>query len=207
LADLRATDPQVRNDAAQRLWDRFAPRLRELARSRLNPRIRVREDESDIVQSLFRSFFAAEHGKANSPGSREELWRLLVRMTLCKVANAAHHHHRMRRDVRRERRQVLASETTGGGAVPSPEFDGFRTLSAEDEAISRIELDRMLGLLSGDLREILVWRLEGYTNAEIGRMIRRTERTVELKMRLIRETLMRDPGVSPEPASRPDDAR
>jgi DNA-directed RNA polymerase specialized sigma24 family protein len=113
----------------------------------------------------------------------------------------------MRRAVRRERRQVLASETTGSGAVPPAKVVDFRTLSTEEEAISRIELDRMLGLLRGDLREILVRRFEGYTNAEIGRMIRRTERTVELKMRLIRETLGRDPRVSPELASRPDDER
>jgi hypothetical protein len=33
----------------------------------------VREDESDIVQSLLRRFFAAEHDKADLPGGCEEL--------------------------------------------------------------------------------------------------------------------------------------
>jgi RNA polymerase sigma factor (sigma-70 family) len=207
LADLRAADPRVRNDAAQRLWDRFAPRLRLLARRRLNPGIRVREDESDIVQSLFHSFFAADHGKADSPAGREELWPLLVRMTLRKVASAAQYHRRMCRDVRREQRHVFDSANRERGAEPSPAFVDFRALSAEEEAISRIELDRMLGLLREDLREILVWRIEGYTNAEIGRKIRRTERTVELKMRLIRETLSRDPGVSRQLASWSDGAK
>jgi DNA-directed RNA polymerase specialized sigma24 family protein len=207
LVDLQASDPQVRNDAAQRLWDRFAPRLRALARRRLNPRIRVREDESDIVQSLFRSFLAAQQGDGDTPGSREQLWRLLVRMTLCKVANAAHHHQRARRDVRRERRPASWGEPSVDGSDVAIEAYRFRGLSAEEEAISRIELARMLRLLREELREILVWRLEGYTNAEIGRKICRTERTVELKMRLIREILGRDPGESPELTKNPDDAR
>jgi RNA polymerase sigma-70 factor (ECF subfamily) len=207
LADLRAADPQVRNDAAQRLWDRFAPRLRHVARRRLNPRIRVREDEDDIVQSLFRSFLAAHQCKADTPCRREELWRLLVRMTLCKVANVAHHHQRARRDVRRERRPASGSGPHENGGDLPIELHRSRSLSPEEEAISRIELARMLGLLREDLREILAGRLEGYTNAEIGRHIGRTERTVELKMRLIRQILGRDPGVSPALVRKPDDAR
>jgi RNA polymerase sigma-70 factor (ECF subfamily) len=103
LADLRASDARVRDEAARRLWERFAPRLCALARGRLNPSIRVREDEDDIVQSLFRTFFAGHREREFSVEDREGLWRLLVRMTLCKVANVAHHHRRGRRDVRLER--------------------------------------------------------------------------------------------------------
>src|SRR5271157_5574972 len=35
--------------------------------------------------------------------SREELWKLLVRITMCKVVNTAHRHMADRRDIRRER--------------------------------------------------------------------------------------------------------
>src|SRR5437868_6326839 len=66
VANLRASDPRVRDEAARRIWERFAPRLCALARSRLNSRIRVREDENDIVQSLFRSFFAAQQGPGHA---------------------------------------------------------------------------------------------------------------------------------------------
>jgi hypothetical protein len=31
VADLRATDPRIRDEAARRIWERFAPRLRALA--------------------------------------------------------------------------------------------------------------------------------------------------------------------------------
>jgi RNA polymerase sigma-70 factor, ECF subfamily len=198
LAELRSAEPGVRNDAAQRLWERFAPRLCDLARSRLNPIIRVREDENDIVQSMFQQFFEAQQADRYELRSREELWRLLVRMTLCKVANAAHYHRRGCRDVRRERSQASS------GRMPENAYDRevgivpLLALSPEEEAISRIELARILLLLDEGQRQIIGWKLEGDTNAEIGRKIRRTERTVELKMRLIREILVRDPGVSQE---------
>lgn len=51
------------------------------------------------------------------------------------------------------------------------------------------EVDRLLYGLPGDLRCIVMWKLEGYTNAEIARMIGRTVRSVELKMQDIRECI------------------
>jgi hypothetical protein len=198
LVDLRSADPGVRDDAAHRLWERFAPRLCDLARRRLNPRIRAREDENDIVQSMFRHFFEDQRADRYALHGREELWRLLVRMTLCKVANAAHYHQRGCRDVRRERSPAPSGRMPENADDRDVRIVPFRGLSPEEEAISRIELARILLLLDEGLRQLIVWKLEGDTNAEIARKIRRTERTVELKMRLIREILVRDPGVSQE---------
>jgi DNA-directed RNA polymerase specialized sigma24 family protein len=193
MADLHALDPRVRGEAARRLWERFAPRLCALARSRLDPRIRVREDENDIVQSLFQSFFADQQGRPSPLRDREELWRLLVWMTLCKVANAAHHHRRARRDVRRERPLALPRDPLANDSDSPADVPELRVLAPEDEVISRLELARMLRRLRKDQRQIIAWKLDGYTNAEIGRKITRTERTVEIKLQLIRQVLARDP--------------
>jgi RNA polymerase sigma-70 factor, ECF subfamily len=198
LADLRASDPHVRNDAAQRLWERFAPRLCALVRRRLNARIRVREDEDDIVQSLFLGFFAAQRADGAALRGREDFWRLMVRMTLCRVANVVHHHQRARRDVRREQALMRQSRTSEDGMGPSAVMARSRELSPEDEVISQLELERILGGLDEVQRRILTRKLEGFTNAQIGCEIHRTERTVELKLRLIRRTLTSDPGVSQE---------
>ena len=51
------------------------------------------------------------------------------------------------------------------------------------------EIEEWLKPLPEDLRQVALWKLEGYTNREIGVMIERTERTVELKMRIIRQYL------------------
>jgi DNA-directed RNA polymerase specialized sigma24 family protein len=198
MADLRALDASIRDRAAWRIWERFAPRLCALARSRLNDRVRVREDENDIVQSLFQSFFAAQQGPGLALGGRKELWRLLVWMTLCKVANAANHHQRDRRDVRRERSPASPIGPSDGGEDRFAEVEDTRMLSPDDVVISRAELARILSYLPEDLRQILTWRLEGYTNADISRMIARTKRMVEIKMQLIREILDRDPLIHQE---------
>ena len=98
-----------------------------------------------------------------------------------------------------------ASDRAHPGAHPSSdgadliaEFEDFRGLSPEEEVISRVELGRILDRLREDQRQVIAWKLEGYTNAEIGRKLERTERTVELKLRLIRGILERDPWVAQE---------
>src|SRR5207237_1800941 len=65
-----------------------------------------------------------------------------------------------------------------------------RSLPSPEEKIVVVEeLDRLLHGLPEDLRRIVLWKLEGYTNAEIACMIGRTVRCVELKMQLIRKRL------------------
>jgi DNA-directed RNA polymerase specialized sigma24 family protein len=71
------------------------------------------------------------------------------------------------------------------------ELEDRAVLSAEEAAISREEFSRLLEQLPEDLQQIFVWKLESHTNAEIGRLINRTERTVELKMKIIRKSLER----------------
>jgi RNA polymerase sigma factor (sigma-70 family) len=189
-ADLRSPDPLVREQAARRIWERFEQRLLELVKRRLNPRIRVREDEHDVLQSMFKSFFRMKQGHGQPLlASRGELWKFLVWMAMCKVANAAHKHQAYCRDVRREQPLGLPDFSDPRLAGWMAELEDRGKLSPEEAAISREEFDRLLQQLSEPLQQIFVWRLQGYTNADIGRMINRTERTVELKMKIIRKTL------------------
>lgn len=189
-ANLRSPDLYVREEAARRIWARFEPSLLELVRRRLNPKIRVREDEQDVLQSMFRSFFGMQPGRGQPMlASRGELWRFLVWMAMCKVANAAQRHQAERRDVRREQALVQADLSDPRVAVWMEEVDDRGRLSPEEAAISREQFDRLLRLLPEPLQQIFVWRLQGFTNAEIARMINRTERTVEMKMKIVRKTL------------------
>ena len=87
--ELRSPDLRQRDEAARIIWERFAPRLTQLVRRHLDHRIFRREDEQDILQSMFASFYQGQYlGKA-TPASRQELWKLLVRITMCKVVNTA----------------------------------------------------------------------------------------------------------------------
>lgn len=182
-ADLQSPDPRVRDEAARRIWERYSTQLLELVRRRLDPRIQRREGSEDVVQSAFGSFL---DGKA-ALDSREDVWRLLVRITLCKVANAAKKHQAARRDVRRE--QLPAGRDSAIDRDPILNLMDGRTPSAEEAASLEEEIERWFAIIPERLRPIAQWRLEGYSNREIAAKIQRTERSVELKLQIIRRHL------------------
>lgn len=103
LERLRSPDCRERDEAARIIWERFSARLLGLVRRHLDNRIRRREDEQDVLQSVYATFCIGQLNGKTSPASREELWKLLVRITMCTVVNTAHRHLAARRDVRRER--------------------------------------------------------------------------------------------------------
>ncbi len=100
---LQSPDARQREEAARIIWERFAPRLLALVRRHLDNRIRRREDEQDVLQNVYASFCLGQLEGKPTPASREELWKLLARITMCKVVNTANHHRAARRDIRRER--------------------------------------------------------------------------------------------------------
>ncbi len=156
-------------------------------RRHLDNRIRRREDEQDVLQSVYASFCLGQFEGKASPSSREELWKLLVRITMCKVVNTAHRHRAARRDVRRERSDSQ-NPHPGGSVFPRWMLEHVDRAqpSPEEKVVVLEEIERLLHGLSDDLRSIVLWKLEGFTNAEIAAMIGRTVRSVELKMHLIR---------------------
>jgi DNA-directed RNA polymerase specialized sigma24 family protein len=186
-AELRSPDAGVRDEAARRIWECYADRLVALVRHNLDARIRRREDVADILQSMYKSF-CLRRPAAEVLLGRDEVWRLLVHITLCKVKNSTRRHRAERRDVRRE--EAI------GGAGRAAEFPDWLLEEMEQEgpdasaaAALEEELQEWLALLPESLRRIVLWRLEGYTNREIGDMIQLTERSVELKLQIIRARL------------------
>lgn len=185
---LRSPDERERDEAARIIWERFSARLLGLVRRHLDNRIRRREDEQDVLQSAYANFCTGQLRGKKQPASREELWKLLVRITMCTVVNTAHRHLAARRDVRRERTDSHDT-STNGSLFPRWMLDHIDQSqpSHEEKILVLEELDRLLQGLPADLRSIVVWKLEGFTNAEIARMIGRTVRCVEQKMQAIRE--------------------
>ena len=185
---LRSADSRERDDAARVIWERFSPRLLGLVRRHLDNRIRRREDEQDVLQSVYATFCAGQLSGKTSPASREELWKLLVRITMCTVVNTAHRHLAARRDVRRERTDAYASPGDGS-LIPRWMLDDVDRShpSHEEKVIVLEEVQRLLRGLPPALRVVVGWKLDGFTNAEIAVMLGRSVRSVELKMQDIRK--------------------
>ena len=188
--DLHCDDAARRDEAARQIWQQFAGRLGGVVRRRLDARILRRAGEEDILQSLFAGFFAAAPGPEGPPKNRAELWGLLVRFTMCKVANTANHYRAQRRDLFRE--QLLPNDVpdeSDTGGLKRGELEDVHWLRPEDQAIAREEFDRLLAFLPADLQYVFMQRLDGYTNSEIAALIDRSERMVELKLQTIRSLL------------------
>jgi RNA polymerase sigma factor (sigma-70 family) len=179
------------HEAAQALWERYYPRLVELARKHLRGTSRRAADEEDVALSAFDSFCrGAEGGRFPRLKDRDGLWALLVLLTVRKAADLANYNRRERRG---------GGQVRGDSALESPEgesgADGFARVEAGDPAPDvaaqlaeefRALLDR---LGSDELRLIAVWRLEGYTNAEIAERLACAEVSVRRRLRLIRKIL------------------
>jgi DNA-directed RNA polymerase specialized sigma24 family protein len=190
--ELRSPDLRQRDEAARIIWEQFAPRLTLLVRRHLDHRILRREDEQDILQSMFASFYQGQYLGKTTPASRQELWKLLVRITMCKVVNTAHRHLADRRDIRRERSDRAGESDNSRFAEWIRDHVDRAQPTPQDRVAVAEEVERLLHLLPEELRQIVLWKLEGFTNAEIAPMIGRTVRSVELKLQLIRRILEKE---------------
>src|SRR3954453_1139420 len=113
IPQLRSPDPAVRAEAARLIWARYLDRLLGLARTHLSRRVRRREDEQDVLQSVFGSFCRRPGRGDFDLKGRDALWALLVTITLRKARNAAARHGCAARDCRRDQ-DVSPDETAEG---------------------------------------------------------------------------------------------
>jgi RNA polymerase sigma factor (sigma-70 family) len=186
IAHLRSEDPGLVGEAARRIWECYLPRLLTLARRHLDRRIRVLQDEEDVVQSMGRSFFNRLRRGDFDLGDRDALWSLLVTITLNKVRNAADRHLAARRDVRRVQ-PLPPSEASRSDAPPEAVIlEAAEPTPAEALALNEALERRLRDLPEPDLQQVALMKLEGSTNHEIAQALKCSERSVEWKLNLIR---------------------
>src|SRR5262249_33141057 len=142
----------------------------------------------DVVLGAFDSFFRrAERGQFPRLDDRHDLWHLLVLITERKAANLARHEGRKKRF---DKRRVSPIDDGGTGG---PEIRDPRP-SPEEAALLAEEVQRRLdALLDPTLRQVALWRLEGYTNVELAAKLGCVVQTVERKLRAIRRIWAGEP--------------
>ncbi len=176
------------DDAARELWQRYFRRLVGLARKQLGAAERRSADEEDVALSVFRCLCeGAARGQFADLANRDELWRLLVKMTGHKVID----HARFTKQERRGGGRVHGNEALDGGqhARRSPGLDQVPDNAPTPELLVALaeQHERLMSLLEADgLRQIAIWKLEGYTNEEIAQRVGVTCRSVERKLQRIR---------------------
>ena len=175
----QAGDP----DALNELFKRYHQTMVEVARRKLGPRLRLKEDPDDLAQTTFREATRDfRHYRYQGEGS---LLRWLVQILQNKIRDKAEFYSAGKRDLSRERNM-------------EPSEEGSRTLGSRDfmssdlsvtQVVQRDEnfelLRESLGDLSGDHRTaITLVFFEGLSLREAGeRMGGKTEDAVRMMLR------------------------
>jgi DNA-directed RNA polymerase specialized sigma24 family protein len=160
--------------AAHKLWERYFPRIAALARLKLQSSPRGAANEEDVALSAFASFCqGAREGDFPQLLDRDNLWRLLVVLTVRKIAHLRRYEGQKKRAA--GRRSAALDQVAGREPTP-------------DLAVEMVEQCRQLldALDDDELESIALWKMEGYTNDEIAARLDCAPRTIERKLRLIR---------------------
>ena len=166
LARWREGDQQ----AATSLYQTYASRLIALARDHLSAKVAARFDAEDVVQSVCRSFFARARQGQFVIQTSDELWRLLVAITLHKVRRTVKHHQRGKRGV--------DQEMTGQGIFGVPAEALARGPAPEEAVILADLVEAVMRAYRPLDRQIVELRLQGCTVEDIAAQTQRSERTI-----------------------------
>lgn len=172
-------------EALEKLWERYFHRLTELAKGKLrNIPTRVSDEEDIALNVLYALSDGAAAGKFDELKNRDELWRLLVAMTSCRVVDQI----RGQTAQKQGGGQVRGDSVMDHGDIAGG-FDRFISTDPSPDFLASLEEETqgLFELLPDDTqRQIAKYRLEGYTNEEIGEKLGMSSRTVERKLVLIR---------------------
>lgn len=168
--------------AESALFHRYVERLLMLARSRMSPQLRVRVDEEDVVQSVYRSFFARAREEKFVLERSGDLWRLLAAITLNKVRSQANFHGAAKRNANQEQAPPAAGESDlqplpGDGPAP------------DDVLVLQEEVQRIMQLLIPLHRQMIELRLQGDSVEEIATAVDRTEHQVRRVLKRVHDEL------------------
>lgn len=175
--------------AVQTVWNRYYHRLIGLARKKLQDTPRRVADEDDVVAAAFDSFLrGVAEGRFPRLDDRDDLWQVLVMITARKAVNQMKHEGRQKRgggNVRGESALYSPNSPDDRAAIdqvvgsdPTPEFAADVTEQVE-ELLAQLDDET--------LRSVAVAKMEGYTNDEIAEQLGVKTRTIERKLRIIRE--------------------
>lgn len=181
VSDLKTGD---RGNAARLLWGRYFERLARLAQARLRAVARGPADGEDVALSAFDSFFQrVADGRFPRVADRDDLWKLLTTIAVCKASNQ----RRREGQIKRGGGRVIGAGDYAAGEDPLARVAGTEP-SPELAAMLIDEIrQRFADLPDESLRVVALRRMEGHSNAEIAGELDCSLRSVERKLELIRQ--------------------
>ena len=174
------------SEAALQLWERYSKRMLSLGRKRLRTSRPAAFDEEDIALSAFNAFCSAvKEGKLIQSQEHDDLWPLLATITNRKANDRLKSERAAKRSsslepVDPKSRQL--KDVSRLSRIPDPE------MGPDVSALVAEQCRRLLeSLQDPELEQIVVMKLDGYTNDEVAAQLGRTRRTIQRMLSLIRE--------------------
>lgn len=160
--------------------------LLSLARKKLGVADKSVIDEEDIALEAFNTFLhRCRQGRYPDLRDRDDLGRLLVAITLRRTKNRV-------RDIMRQKR-VGGVPANPSEPMVAHDFQAFDLLPGTDPSPDVLAaltdtFQKFLSLfVDGEVRSIVLYKLEGRSNSEIAAAIGRSVPTVERRLRLVRQ--------------------
>ncbi len=176
--------------ATEKLWRLYFERMVTVARRKVLGSQRAAADEEDIALSAFKSFcLAFQQGRFEVRDDSENLWPLLVTLTINKAID------HLRKENRSKRRPARTGSDGGIHRFSAATADALDELvSAESPpelaAAAAESFEQLLDTLdeTGDLtlRQITLESVAGRTTTEIARELDCTPRTIQRKLQTVR---------------------
>src|SRR5215469_12105954 len=179
--------------AIQKLWEAYFPRLVRQAQGWLRRTSVKVVDAEDIALSAFKSFcLRAEQGRFPKLFDRDDLWQLLVVIAYRKKCNQVK--QEASQQPRNGRVYPISTLTPADADDSGTIFSCLISREPDPRLTSQVaeSCRRLLEMLpTQELRDVAVWKMEGYTNEEIAAKMKdgegRAESTAERKLARIRK--------------------
>jgi RNA polymerase sigma factor (sigma-70 family) len=160
------------DSAVRPLLEAYFDRLVQLARKRLQNLPGLGGYDEDLALRSFHSVYVRLRDPARplDLGGRDDLWRLLATRTISRAIDLIRRHHPGEVPGDQDVTQLFKRE-------PTPQ----EAAEVADECRRLLE-----SLPEPELRQIALWKVEGYTNEEIATRLDCVPRTIERKVSRIR---------------------
>lgn len=172
---LRSRDPA----AAEKLFKQYGERLVRIAGKNLSRKLTGRVEGEDVVQSVFRTFFRRTAEGQFKIDTSDEIWRLLVTITLVKSRQQGRHHSAKMRDVARETQVDELYQTEAVVKEPGP----------EEAAVFVDQIDSLLRGLPELYCDVLRMRLAGNSAIDTAASLGVSRQTVYRALALLKKRL------------------
>lgn len=171
-------------EATEQLFFYFAERLSRLAQRYLSPKLAPRVDGGDVMQSALKSFLVRASAGQFRIENSQDMWKLLVTITVRKARQQVRVHNAEIRAVDREVPQPLAGEVSIVDQLTEEPSVAEAVACAE-------EIDRLVKDDPPEYARVLELRLADYSIREIADELRLTKGTIESILNVFKSRLAR----------------